>query len=60
MILELYRQLKEIADNEFNEIIEDSQIITSYTGRARKLRLNRVFLSIVRKRIIELRKKKDE
>jgi len=28
MISELYRQLKEIADNEFNEIIEDSQIIT--------------------------------
>jgi len=29
MILELYRQLKEIADNEFNEIIEDSEIITN-------------------------------
>ncbi len=39
MISELYRQLKEIADKEFNEIIEDSGIITSYTGRARKLRL---------------------
>ncbi|MDP2752822.1 MAG: hypothetical protein Q8P40_00280 [Nitrospirota bacterium] len=39
MISELYRQLKEIADKEFNEIIEDSEIITSYTGRARKLRL---------------------
>lgn len=39
MISELYRQLKEIADKEFGEIIEDSEIITSYTGRSRKLRL---------------------
>jgi len=39
MISELYRQLKEIADKEFGEIVEDSEIITSYTGRSRKLRL---------------------
>jgi hypothetical protein len=39
VISELYKRLKEIADREFNEIIEDSEIITSYTGRARKLRL---------------------
>lgn len=39
MISKLYRQLKEIADKEFGEIVEDSEIILSYTGRARKLRL---------------------
>lgn len=39
MISELYRQLKEIADKEFGEIVQDSEIITSYTGRSRKLRL---------------------
>jgi len=39
MIFELYRQLKDIADREFYEIVEDSEIILSYTGRARKLRL---------------------
>lgn len=39
MISELYRQLKGIADKEFREIVEDSEIITSYTGRSRKLRL---------------------
>jgi len=39
VISELYRQLKEIADKEFGEIVEDSEIITSYTGRSRKLRL---------------------
>lgn len=39
MISERYRQLKEIADKEFGEVVEDSEIITSYTGRSRKLRL---------------------
>lgn len=39
MISECYRQLKEIADREYSEIIADSEIISSYTGRARKLRL---------------------
>jgi len=39
VISELYRQLKEIADKEFGEIVEDSEIIMSYTGRPRKLRL---------------------
>jgi len=39
VISERYRQLKEIADKEFGEIVEDSEIITSYTGRSRKLRL---------------------
>lgn len=39
MILELYRQLKEIAERDFSEIVEDSEIIFSHTGRARKLRL---------------------
>ncbi|RJQ44358.1 MAG: hypothetical protein C4538_10585 [Nitrospiraceae bacterium] len=39
MISETYRQLKEIADKEFSEIIEDSGVILSYTGKARKLRL---------------------
>lgn len=42
MISETYSQLKEIADKEFGEIIEDSGIILSYTGRARKLRLKLV------------------
>lgn len=40
MILERYRQIKEIVDNEYRDIIEDIEIIFSYTGRARKLRLN--------------------
>lgn len=39
MISKLYRQLKEIADKEFGEIVEDGEIIFSHTGRARKLRL---------------------
>lgn len=39
MILELYRNLKEIANNEYDDIIKESEIIFSYTGRARKLRL---------------------
>lgn len=39
MILERYRQLKEIVDCEYNDITEESEIIFSYAGRARKLRL---------------------
>lgn len=33
MISELYRQLKGIAGKEFGEIVEDSEIINSYTGK---------------------------
>ena len=40
MIYSLYKQLKSIADNEFNDIIVNSEIIYSYSGRARKLRLD--------------------
>ena len=39
MIYNLYRQLKSIADNEFYDILISSEIIFSYSGRARKLRL---------------------
>ena len=39
MILELYRSLKEIAENEYKEIIEDTGVIFSHSGRARKLRI---------------------
>jgi len=39
VILELYRKLKEIADNEYGDIIKEDEIIFSYAGRARKLRL---------------------
>ena len=39
MILELYRLLKEIAENEYKEIIEDTGVIFSHSGRARKLRI---------------------
>lgn len=39
MISELYRQLKGIAEKEFAEVVEDSEVINSYTGRPRKLRL---------------------
>ncbi|MBI4649332.1 MAG: hypothetical protein HY738_22720 [Bacteroidia bacterium] len=39
MILEIYKKLRRIAEYEFNDIIADSEIIFSYTGRARKLRL---------------------
>ena len=40
MISETYRQLKETFDREFADIIEDSEIILSHSGRARKLRIN--------------------
>lgn len=40
MILDLYRQLKEISNNEYGDIVEESEIVFSFSGRARKLRLN--------------------
>ena len=40
MIYSLYKQLKSIADNEFNDIVINSEIIFTYSGRARKLRLD--------------------
>ena len=39
MILELYNKLKLIAESEFNDIIETSDIIFTFSGRAQKLRL---------------------
>jgi hypothetical protein len=39
-IYSLYKQLKSIADKEFNDIVLNSEIIFSYSGRARKLRLD--------------------
>lgn len=42
MISELYKDLKEIADSEYGDIIRESEIVLSYTGRARKLRLKLV------------------
>ena len=39
MISALYRKLEFIATNEFADIVYDSVIIYSYSGRARKLRL---------------------
>ena len=42
MISELYKNLKEIADSEYGDIIRESEIVLSYTGRARKLRLKLV------------------
>ena len=40
MIYDLYKRLKNITDNEFYDIITDGEIIFSYSGRARKLRIN--------------------
>lgn len=39
MILNLYRKLEKLALSRFSDIIEDSEIIYSLAGRARKLRL---------------------
>jgi len=39
MISELYNNLKEIADSEYGDIIRESEVVLSYTGRAKKLRL---------------------
>lgn len=39
MILSLYKHLKKIADSEYSDIVEGSEIIFTYSGRARKLRI---------------------
>lgn len=40
MISELYKQLEALATSEFGDIVEDAEMIPSYTGRVRKLRIN--------------------
>ena len=40
MIYSLYKQLKSIADIEFDDFVINSEIIFSYSGRPRKLRLD--------------------
>jgi hypothetical protein len=47
MILERYKTLKKIADTEYGNIVEDSEIIFSYTGRARKLRLALIDMTFI-------------
>ncbi len=42
MISLLYRQLREIALREFGDVVVEAEVITSYAGRARKLRLTLV------------------
>lgn len=42
MILGLYKELRSIALSEYGEIIEDAEIIFSYSGRPRKLRITLV------------------
>ncbi len=39
MISETYKQLKAVTDAEYNDFIETSEIIFSYTNRAQKLRI---------------------
>lgn len=39
MILALYKRLREIAITEFEDIVMEAEVIVSYTGRARKLRV---------------------
>jgi len=39
MISELYKQLEALATGEFGDIVEDAEMIPSYTGRVRKLRI---------------------
>jgi len=39
MISELYKQLEALATSEFADIVEDAEMIPSYTGRVRKLRI---------------------
>ncbi|GJQ60592.1 MAG: hypothetical protein D8M57_20225 [Candidatus Scalindua sp. AMX11] len=39
MILRLYKQLENVANNEYGDIIENVEIIHSHAGRARKLRI---------------------
>ncbi len=40
MIYTLYKQLKTIADKEFHDIVINSEIILTYSGSAKKLRLS--------------------
>lgn len=40
MIYALYKRLKKITDTDFYDIVTHSEIIFSYSGRARKLRIN--------------------
>ena len=47
MISTLYRHLEELAVNNFGDIIEDTAIILSYTGRVRKLRINLIDQTVV-------------
>lgn len=39
MISELYKQLEALAISEFGDIVEAAEMIPSYTGRVRKLRI---------------------
>jgi len=39
MISDTYKQLEALAVSEFGDIVEDSMVIASYSGRARKLRI---------------------
>lgn len=39
MISDLFKQLEALALREFGDIVEDSVVITSYSGRARKWRI---------------------
>jgi hypothetical protein len=39
MISELYKQLEALATSEFGDVVEDAEMIPSYTGRVRKLRI---------------------
>ncbi len=47
MILSLYRRLEEIVRSDFSDIVYDTKIIYSYTGRARKLRVFLIDESLV-------------
>jgi len=47
MIFGLYKKLESIVFNEFSDIVNDSYIIFSYSGRARKLRLKLVDNTLV-------------
>lgn len=40
MIYEIYRQIKSIVDDEFGDIVTNSEIIFAFSGIARKLRIN--------------------
>ncbi len=47
MTLEFYRKLEAVAVNEFDDIIRETEIIFTYSGRAQKLRLNLIDFSFV-------------